>query len=114
MTDEFDKSVNDAFYGTGKPITTEAMLFQQTFNRVAKDTPFSCPIAWQEENKIVANIRKQETGSSVEGLYQCDVSSDYEVKARGMIADFDTVRLSIPAAKPSAAAIEYMKTKGAK
>lgn len=100
QNDEFDKSVNNAFYGTGKPITTEAMLFQQTFNRVAKDTPFSCPIAWQEDNRIVANIRKQETGSSVEGLYGCAVSGDYEAKAKWIMAEFDNKPIRMSAAKP--------------
>lgn len=98
---DFDTQINDAFYGTGKPITPECLLFRETFNRVAKGTPFSCVIAWlHEDGHITANIRKTVADGAIEGLRGCDVQADYEATAKWIIADFDVIHTSIPAAKP--------------
>jgi hypothetical protein len=96
---DFDNQITDAFYGAGKPITTECLLFRETFNRVAKGTPFTCVLAWLHNGRIVANIRKTLADGAIEGLRGCALQADYETRALGILADFDVVHTRIPAAK---------------
>ena len=88
---DFDTQINYAFHGfnpdgTPKPITSEAMLFRETFNRVAKGTRFDCLTAWQEGSTVWASIREHEADSIITGVQGCTVASDYEAAARRMIA----------------------------
>ncbi len=70
-------------------MSTEALLFRQTFNRVSTGTPYACKIAWQLGTCIQATVRKTEGMLLTEKTFTLSVANDYEVATKWILAEFD-------------------------
>lgn len=100
--DAFDKSIHDAFHGTGKQRTALSGMFLVVVDKLLRTQGYQAVTAWEEDDSIIVCVEKPDDDGfwqSMMGANIVDIQADINVAALDFVEsyiDFDVYGWNTP------------------